>query len=91
MALLGLTCKELVELVTDYLEGAMPLEDRLQFEEHIAICPPCRVHLEQMRQTIEILGTLSEKSITPEAERDLLAAFRDWKDEREDASRGAEA
>jgi anti-sigma factor RsiW len=74
-----LTCQELVELVTGYLEGALSEDVRRQFEEHIAVCPPCRTHLKQMRETIRVLGTLTEESIPPRARDELLHAFRDWK------------
>jgi len=74
-----LTCQELVELVTDYLEGALSVEDRFRFEEHIAVCPPCRAHLWQMRETIRVLGQLTEESVPPRARNELLRAFRDWK------------
>ena len=74
-----LTCKELVELVTDYLEGAMPPGKRLRFEEHLAVCPGCTIYLEHMRRTIETLGRLTPESIPPEAEHELLQAFQDWK------------
>lgn len=74
-----LTCRELVELVTDYFEGALPLEERRRFEEHIAVCPPCRAHLQQMRQTIRLLGRLTEQTVPPRARAELLRAFRDWK------------
>ena len=79
MEMAYLTCEELVELVTDYLESALPPADRARFEEHIMTCPPCRAHLDQMRRTVEIVGDLSAESLAPEAERDLLEAFRDWK------------
>jgi len=74
-----LTCRELTELVTDYVEGALPARDRRRFDEHIMTCPPCQEHLDQMRQTIRVLGGLPEESISPEAEAALLDAFRDWK------------
>jgi anti-sigma factor RsiW len=74
-----LSCRELVELVTDYLEGALCAEERLRFEEHIGRCNGCRVYLEQMRQTISLLGHLPEDALTPEAERALLDAFRGWR------------
>ncbi len=74
-----LTCKELAELVTDYVEGALPRRDRERFEEHMMTCPPCQVHLEQMRQTIALLGRLPEDTISPEAEQVLLEALRNWK------------
>jgi anti-sigma factor RsiW len=73
-----LTCRELVELVTDYYEGALSDRDRRRFDEHILSCPPCRAHLDQMRETIQLLGTLREEDMPPEAERTLLQAFRDW-------------
>ena len=74
-----LTCKELVELVTDYLENALTPVDRTRFEEHIMTCPPCRAHLDQMRTTLSVLGQVPEKTVSPDAERSLLEAFRDWK------------
>ena len=74
-----LSCRELVELVTDYLEGALSKEERLRFDEHIGICEGCRIYLEQMRQTIVVAGRLSEESLAPDAERELLDAFRGWR------------
>ena len=73
-----LTCQELVELVTEYLEGTLPAAERRRFEEHLAGCSGCRTYLEQMRQTIRALHRLSEDSLSPEAKRDLLRVFRDW-------------
>jgi predicted anti-sigma-YlaC factor YlaD len=74
-----LSCRELVELVTDYLEGALPEEEHRRFEEHIGLCDGCRIYLEQIRQTISLLGHLPEKALSPDAERDLLEAFRGWR------------
>lgn len=74
-----MTCKELVELVTDYLEGILPEATRLQFEEHLATCDGCSAYLEQMRRTVQLVGTLSEDSIPPEAKESLLQIFRNWK------------
>ena len=74
-----LTCKELVELVTDYLEGALPPSDRSRFDEHLTTCPYCRIYLDQMRQTIRALGHLPEEAIAPEALESLLARFRGWR------------
>ena len=74
-----LSCQELVELVTDYLEDALPAEERERFEHHLASCAGCRAYIEQMRTTIELVGSLSVESIDPRAEETLLAAFRDWK------------
>lgn len=75
----SLTCQELVELVTEYLEGALPPRDRERFEEHLVTCPPCQAHLTQVQETIRILGCASEEHLSEQAERDLLHAFRGWK------------
>jgi anti-sigma factor RsiW len=75
----GLSCQELVELVTDYLEGALSRSDRARFERHIKSCPHCTAYLEQMRGTLAVLGRLEEESLPPHARDELLAAFRDWR------------
>jgi anti-sigma factor RsiW len=74
----ALSCQELVELVTDYLEGALEACDLRRFEEHIAGCGGCTRYLEQLRATIRITGTITTDDLSPEAERTLLAAFGDW-------------
>ena len=74
-----LTCQELVELVTEYLEGALSEHDRDRFEAHLMTCPSCQAHLTQVRETIRILGYVSEEALSERAERDLLEAFRGWK------------
>ncbi|HSK16406.1 MAG TPA: zf-HC2 domain-containing protein [Gaiellaceae bacterium] len=77
-----LTCKELVEVVTDYLEGTMDYPDRRRFEEHLVYCEGCSTYLAQMRQTIGLVGRLSEDDV-PEAARDeLLEVYRAWKGEQ---------
>jgi anti-sigma factor RsiW len=76
-----LTCRELVELVTEYFDGALSPSGRSRFEEHVMSCPPCRVYLEQMRQTITLLGRIPEESVSPDAEAALVAAFRGWRRE----------
>lgn len=73
-----LSCQELVELVTDYLEGGLPEDSRLRFENHLSRCDPCTVYLEQMRQTISLLGHLPQEAVSPQAETALLEAFRGW-------------
>jgi anti-sigma factor RsiW len=75
----GLTCRELVELVSDYLEGALPPADHARFETHIAGCVNCAAYLRQMRETVTLLGTLPVDALSPEAEGELRAAFREWK------------
>jgi anti-sigma factor RsiW len=54
-------CRELVELVTEYMEGALPAEDRARFEAHLASCPGCLAYLQQMRVTIRVIGRLRER------------------------------
>jgi len=73
------SCQELVELVTDFLEEALSPEERARFEQHLSECGNCETYLEQMRATIELTGSLSPQSLSPEAEDALLHAFRDWK------------
>jgi len=74
-----LTCKELVELVTAYFEDALPNDERARFERHLSVCPGCSTYVEQMRQTITLVGDLREEDVTPAAQQRLLQAFRDWK------------
>jgi anti-sigma factor RsiW len=74
-----LSCRQLVELVTEYFEGSLSDADRARFEEHVTTCPPCRAHLDQMRSTIDVIGEIPSGTLPPEAEHDLLEAFRDWK------------
>jgi anti-sigma factor RsiW len=71
-------CRELVELITDYLEDRLSPVDRRRFEAHLATCDACRTYMEQFRQTIRVLGRLPEESLSSEARNALLAAFRDW-------------
>jgi anti-sigma factor RsiW len=74
-----LTCRELVELVTEYFEGALSPRDRSRFEEHIMSCPPCRAYLEQMQRTIQLLGSIPEETVSTDSEEALISAFRGWK------------
>jgi len=75
----GLSCQELVELVTDYLEGALTPELHARFEAHLGACGKCGTYLEQMRATIRATGMLTPESVSPEAERALLDAFRHFR------------
>ncbi|HTU60655.1 MAG TPA: zf-HC2 domain-containing protein, partial [Polyangiales bacterium] len=75
-----LTCKEIVELVTDYLEGHMAPSQRAQFEQHILTCPPCTTYLEQMRTMVGLAATLDAPSdVAVEPAPAVLDAFRRWK------------
>jgi len=75
----ALTCRELVELMTDYLEGALAPAERARFEAHLAGCPHCPAYLDQMRTTIRIIGKLRAETLPPAATRAMLTLFRDWK------------
>jgi len=75
---IGMTCQQLVELVTDYLENTLVAEERVRFEGHLAACPGCVNYVEQMRATIRAAGALSEESLDPSVRDQLLTLFRDW-------------
>jgi anti-sigma factor RsiW len=74
----AINCQELVELVTDYLEGALSPADLRRFEEHLAVCGKCTEYLAQIEATIRVTGTLTPDDLSPEAERELLEVFRSW-------------
>jgi anti-sigma factor RsiW len=73
-----ISCREIVELVTAYLEGALSERDRARFEAHVAGCDGCDNYLAQMRETIRITGTLTEDQVPETTRAALLSAFRDW-------------
>lgn len=73
-----MTCQQLVELVSDYLEDRLAPEERESFEDHLALCADCREYVEQMRVTLRALGRLPEESLSPAARDGLLEAFRIW-------------
>jgi len=75
----GLTCRETVDLVTDYLESALAPADRARFEAHLAACDGCDAYLDQVRITLGVLGRLDVESISPEARDALQSAFRTWR------------
>ena len=70
---------QIVELVTEYLDGGLEVSERLAFERHVAICPPCRGYLSQLRRVSRVAGTLSEDDVPEPLRTSLLDAFRDWK------------
>jgi anti-sigma factor RsiW len=74
----AINCQELVELVTDYLEGALEPADLRRFEEHLAACGKCTEYMAQLRATISAVGQITPDDLSPEAESELLAVFRDW-------------
>jgi predicted anti-sigma-YlaC factor YlaD len=73
-----LACRDVVDLVTAYLEYAMTPTDCERFEEHLVFCEGCGTYLEQMRATVAAAGRLAPVSLPPELERRLLEAFREW-------------
>jgi anti-sigma factor RsiW len=74
---IDLACQRLVEMITDYLEGALDPDTRRVVDEHLALCEGCATYLEQMRTTLRVLGTIPTQSLSPEARGGLLDAFRD--------------
>jgi anti-sigma factor RsiW len=76
-----LVCQEVVELVTDYLEGALSRRDRRRLEAHLADCPHCTEYLAQMRATIRLAGRLEPDDLTPEMRDDLGELYRRWRDD----------
>lgn len=77
-----LACRQMVELVTDYLEGAMPRRLRRRFEAHIAGCEHCSEYLAQMRLTIRLTGRLQSSDLTPAMRADFGALYERWRAER---------
>jgi anti-sigma factor RsiW len=74
-----LTCREIVELVTDYVEDALPPDERAHFERHLSYCPGCVTYVEHIRDTIRATGSAPrEESLPPEVRAALVAQFRDW-------------
>jgi anti-sigma factor RsiW len=76
-----IVCQQAVELVTDYLEGALSRRDRRRFERHLHACPNCSAYLEQIRITIVLTGAVEVEELTPEAREDLSALYRRWRNE----------
>ena len=77
------SCQEIVEAVTEYLDGGLATPQRIAFERHVAICPPCRGYLSQIRTVTRVAGELSENDLSPAVRADLLAVFADWKKGRQ--------
>ena len=80
MSTTDLTCQELVELVTNYVEGVLPPDERERFDRHLEICPGCATYVEQFRETIARTGALREDDIPLETRDELIAQFRNWKE-----------
>ena len=78
-----LTCRELVDLVTDYLDHRLAVGRHVQFEQHLVLCTGCQNHLSQMDGTLRVLRALPDDELRPEALGVLMHAFRDWRDDKE--------
>jgi anti-sigma factor RsiW len=77
----ALVCQEVVELVTDYLEGALSRSQRRRFEAHLAGCEHCSEYLQQMRTTIQLTGRLQAEDLTPAMREEFTAIYRRWRAE----------
>ena len=71
-----LTCREFVEMATDYLEGSLSLWNRIRFQLHLGFCLGCRIYLKQIRQTISALGRFPQEPVPPAIREALLRRFR---------------
>jgi anti-sigma factor RsiW len=71
-------CQELVEVITDYLEGALPQDDRIRFEDHLAVCAKCREYVDQFERTIAAVGRVRESDLDPQLRQGLMEAFRGY-------------
>ena len=76
-----LVCQQVVELVTDYLEGGLRGSARRRFEKHLAGCPHCTEYLAQMRETIRLAGRVTPEDLTPQMRDDLTDLYRRWRAE----------
>ena len=74
-----MSCRQVVGLVTEYLEGALSDADRRRFEAHIAGCPNCTEYLAEMRTTLRLMGRLDPERLPDHVQRELVRAFRNWK------------
>jgi anti-sigma factor RsiW len=74
---LTISCQEVVELVTDYLEGVLDSDTAAEVEAHLGLCEGCNIYVQQMRETIHALGRVPVDSLSEAAQADLVRAFRD--------------
>jgi anti-sigma factor RsiW len=75
----SITCREVVEILNDYLEDELPPSERARVEEHLGGCDGCTTILEGFRETIRLTGMLTVEHVNESQRETLLAAFRDWK------------
>lgn len=72
-------CQQVVELISDYLEGALPARDRRRLEHHLTGCPHCSAYLAQMRETLRLTGRLVPEDLSPEMRHELSEVYRRWR------------
>ena len=75
----ALTCDEVIDLLSNYIEDALSPDERSRVDEHLALCDGCETYLEQIRETIRLSGMVTEEQVPEEEKTALLAAFRDWR------------
>lgn len=75
-----LTCRELVEVITDYLDGAMSDVNRTRFERHLGECEGCTTVVDQFRSTIETTGRLTEDHVSEKQREAMREVFRQWRE-----------
>jgi anti-sigma factor RsiW len=78
-----LVCRQAVELVTDYLEGALSRADRRRFEAHLAACPHCTEYLAQIRVTIDLTGQITPEDLSPPVQDEFIALYWRWQQDRD--------
>ena len=74
-------CQQVVELISDYLEGALSARDRRRLDAHLAACPHCSAYLAQMRETLRLTGRLVPEDLSPEMQREFSDVYRRWRSE----------
>jgi anti-sigma factor RsiW len=82
----GLVCREVVEPVTDYLEGTLSRGRRRRFERHVAGCPLCTEYLKQMRETIRLTGRLVPEDVSPQTRHDFAELYRRWRNDDDETA-----
>jgi predicted anti-sigma-YlaC factor YlaD len=73
-----LTCRQMTELITDYLEGRLPWMDRARFRLHVGMCKNCREYLKQMKLSVAVLGAMPVEPVPDDVMEELLARFARW-------------
>ncbi len=76
--MMPLDCNQLVELVTAYLDGALDLDTRVRFDQHLTECDGCENYLQQFRGTVDTLGRIDCDDLDPDFRSRLLRAFQDF-------------